>query len=270
MRESLFYGGGVAFFVLGLLAGSFLGVVIHRLPRRESVLWPPSSCPACGARLAWYDLVPVLSYLALRGRCRGCGGRISFRYPAVEILTTALFVMVYAVLAGEFRSGAFPAGARFGWVLAKDLFFTAGLIAAAFIDSEHRIIPNRLILGLLAGAAVLVPLAGEVGLEYAALGGLAAGGLLLLLASVTRGGMGGGDMKFAAVAGLYLGWPMVMIGLFLGAVLGSIVGITLILAKKKTRKDFIPFGPYLAAGFFAAMLWGGEIIQSYRLYFGVG
>lgn len=270
MRESLFYGGGVEVFILGLLAGSFLNVVIYRLPRKESVIRPPSSCPACGARLAWYDLVPVLSYLVLRGECRRCGGRISFRYPAVEILTAALFVVVYAVLAHQLKSEAFPAETRFVWVLAKDLFFTAGLIAAAFIDLEHRIIPNRLVLALLGGAAVLAPLAGDVRLEYAALGGLAAGGALLFLAAITRGGMGGGDIKFAAVAGLYLGWPMVMLGLFLGAVLGSIVGITLILAGKKTRTDFIPFGPYLATGFLFAMLWGGEIIQSYRSYFGVG
>ncbi|MEW6172704.1 MAG: prepilin peptidase [Bacillota bacterium] len=257
------YCGGVAIIFLGLLIGSFVNVVIYRLPRGESVVWPPSSCPNCGARLAWYDLVPVVSYLVLGGKCRRCGERISFRYPAVEVLTAALFVMVYAVLAGQLKSGAFPAGARFGWVLAKDLFFTAGLIAAAFIDVEHRIIPNRLVLGLLAGAAVLVPLAGDVRIEYAALGGLAGGGVLLLLAAVTRGGMGGGDVKFAAAAGLYLGWPLVMLGLFLGAVLGTIVGVALILAKKKTRKDFIPFGPYLAFGLLIAMLWGGEIIRLY-------
>ncbi|MEW6572605.1 MAG: prepilin peptidase [Bacillota bacterium] len=256
---------GLVIAILGLLAGSFLNVVVHRLPRKESVVWPPSSCPACGVRLAWYDLIPVISYLLLRGRCRRCGERISFRYPAVEILTAALFVTVYAVLAEQLKSKAFPAETRFGWVLAKDLFFTAGVIAAAFIDLEHRIIPNRLVLGLLAGAAVLVPVAGDVRLEYAALGGLAAGSALLLLSAVTRGGMGGGDVKLAAVAGLYLGWPLVMLGLFLGALLGTVVGLTMILLKKKTRRDYIPFGPYLAAGFLIAMLWGGEIVQLYRL-----
>lgn len=244
-------------------------MVIYRLPRRESIIRPASHCPACGARLAWYDLIPVLSYLLLRGRCRRCGGRISFRYPAVEVLTAVLFVTVYAVLAGQIKGGAFPDGARFGWVLAKALFFTAGLIAAAFIDVEHRLIPNRLILGLLAGAAVLVPLAGDLRLEHAALGGLAAGSALLLLSAVTRGGMGGGDIKFAAAAGLYLGWPLAMIGLFLGALLGAFVGLTMILLKKKTRKDYIPFGPYLAAGFFIAMLWGEELIRLYRTLVGL-
>jgi leader peptidase (prepilin peptidase)/N-methyltransferase len=185
-------------------------------------------------------------------------------------LTAVLFVAVYTVLAGQIKSGTFPDGARFGWVLAKTLFFTAGLIAAAFIDVEHRIIPNRLVLGLLAGAAVLVPPAGDVRLEDAALGGLAAGGVLLLLSAVTQGGMGGGDVKFAAVAGLYLGLQKVLLGLFLGAVLGTVIGLMLIVLKKKTRKDYIPFGPYLGGGFLIALLWGGEIIHSCRSYFGVG
>lgn len=261
--------GGLAVIVLGLVAGSFLNVVIYRLPRGESIVWPPSSCPACGVRLAWYELVPVLSYLCLRGRCRRCGGRISLRYPAVEGLTAGLFLTVYLVYQAELTGGLFPPAAHFGWTLAKGLFFTGGLIAAAFIDAEHRIIPNRLVLALFAGALVLVPLAGNVKLGAAALGGLAAGGLLLLSALVTKGGMGGGDIKFAAVCGLYLGWPAVMLGLFLGALCGSAVGIALIVAKKRRRKEPIPFGPHLAAGFFVALLWGEELIRWYRTLVGL-
>ncbi|MDI6631096.1 MAG: prepilin peptidase [Thermoanaerobacteraceae bacterium] len=256
--------------IFGLLSGSFLNVLIYRLPRGESIIRPASHCLACGVRLAWYDLVPVVSYLVLRGRCRRCGGRISPRYPAVEILTAALFLLVYAVLRSQAEAGAFPQESRFIWVLVKYLFFTAGLIAAALIDLEHRLIPNRLVLGLLAGAAVLVPLARDVSLESSAAGALIAGGALLFLGWVTRGGMGGGDVKFAAVAGLYLGLQKVLLGLFLGAVLGSVAGLVLIAAGKRTRKDYIPFGPYLSAGFLVAMLWGEELVRWYRLCFGMG
>jgi len=256
--------GGLGAVVFGLVAGSFLNVVIYRLPRGESIIRPPSSCPECGARLAWFELVPVLSYLFLRGRCRRCGGRISLRYPAVEALTAGLFLTVYLMYETQLRGGLFPPAAHFGWTLAKGVFLTGGLIAAAFIDAEHRIIPNRLVLALFGGAVVLVPLAGDIGLGSAVLGGLAAGGLLLLLALLSKGGMGGGDIKFAAVCGLYLGWPAVMIGLFLGALCGSLFGLALVLTKRRRRREPIPFGPHLAAGFFVALLWGEELLRWYK------
>lgn len=259
----------IFFILLGLIAGSFLNVVICRLPRKGSIVRPPSRCPQCGTRLAWFDLVPLISYLALRGKCRHCGERISFRYPAVELLTAALFLVVFITVTERAKLGYLP-GLHLPWVLAKDLFFAAGLIAATFIDLEHRLIPDRLNLALLAGAVALVPQAGDVTLKSAVLGGAAAGGALLLLGLLFKGGMGGGDIKLAAVSGLYLGWPGAVIGLFIGAVLGGIVGISLMVARIKGRKDFIPFGPFMSAGFLAALLWGGEIIQSYRSYFGVG
>jgi leader peptidase (prepilin peptidase)/N-methyltransferase len=172
----------------------------------------------------------------------------------------------------QYKAGAgfLPESARPFWVLAKELFFVAGLIAAAFIDLDYRIIPNRLVLGLLAGAVLLVPLAGDVGLTAALLGSAAAGGALLLLAVLFRDGMGGGDIKLAAVAGLYLGWPMSMLGLFIGALLGSFLGILMILAGRRSRKDFIPFGPYLAVGFFIVLLWGEQIVRWYGVSLGVG
>lgn len=258
MRASVVFWGAIVG-LCGLLAGSFLNVVIHRLPRRESVVWPPSHCPACGARLAWRDLVPVLSYLILRGRCRHCGGRISPRYPAVELLTAGLFLVVYITLQAQ-SCGDTGSGARFGWVVAQNLFFTAALLAVAFIDAAHRIIPNRLVLWMVAGAVVLVPLAGDVGIVSAVTGAVAVGGFLLLLAAVTGGGMGGGDIKFAAAAGLYLGLPGVMLGLFLGSLLGTFYGLALILVKKKSRKEPLPFGPFLALGFWLSSLWGGELL----------
>lgn len=241
---------------LGLLAGSFLNVVIHRLPRRESVVWPLSCCPACGERLRWYDLIPVASYVILRGRCRHCGGRINPRYPAVELLTAVFYLLVWLTLQGQRQSGVLPEEARFGWVVAKNFFFTAALLVAAFIDAEHRIIPNRLVLWMVAGAVVLVPLAGNVRIISAVAGAVAVGGFLLLLSALTGGGIGGGDIKFAAAAGLYLGLPGVMFGLFLGSVLGAFYGLALILVKKKSRKEPLPFGPFLSLGFLFSGLWG--------------
>lgn len=250
--------------ILGLITGSFLNVVIHRLPRGEGVVLKPSHCPACGARLVWHELVPVVSYLVLRGRCRHCGERMSFRYPAVEVLTAALFVLVYLLLGRQAQGYGLPAEANFTWVLAKSLVFTSGLICAAFIDIEHGLIPNRLVLALLIGALVLVPPAGDVGVTNAVLGALGAGGALLLLGWASRGGMGGGDIKLAAVAGLYLGWPAVMLGLFLAGAFGTVVGVALIVSGKKSRKDPIPFGPYLAAGFLIVLLCGDMIINWFR------
>ncbi|MEW6447053.1 MAG: prepilin peptidase [Bacillota bacterium] len=250
--------------VLGLVVGSFLNVVIHRLPRGEDVVRPPSRCPVCGTRLAWHELVPVLSYLVLRGRCRHCGERISPRYPLVEALTAALFLLVYLVQWKQAQEDVLPEHASLTWVLLKSLVFTAGLICAAFIDAEHGLIPNRLVLALLTSALVVVPLAGDVRIPDAVLGALGAGGALLLLGWASRGGMGGGDIKLAAVAGLYLGWPAAMLGLFFAAVLGTVAGVALIVSGKKSRKDAIPFGPYLAAGFLIALLWGREILNLCR------
>ncbi|MGQ9513347.1 prepilin peptidase [Thermodesulfitimonas sp.] len=245
---------------MGLFVGSFLNVVIYRLPRRESVVWPPSRCPACGERLQWCDLIPVVSYFILRGRCRHCGGRISPRYPAVELLTAGLFLVVYITLQTQ-SGGGTGSGARFGWVVAKNLFFTAALLAAAFIDAEHRIIPNRLVLWMAAGAVVLGPLAGDVGAASAVAGAVAVGCFLLLLSAVTGGGMGGGDIKFAAAAGLYLGLPGVMLGLFIGALLGTFYGATLIAIKKKSGREPVPFGPFLSLGFLASNLWGPLLLS---------
>ncbi|MEW6182933.1 MAG: prepilin peptidase [Bacillota bacterium] len=255
--------------VLGFIIGSFLNAVIYRVPRGESIVRPGSSCPACGARLNWFELVPVLSYLFLRGRCRHCGVRISPRYPAVEVLTAALFLTVYVLTLRDVKTGTISDGTQLALVLSKRLFLTAGLIAVSFTDLEHRRIPNLLVLALLAGAVVLVPLAGDVEVIQAALGCLAAGGALLLLGILFKDGMGGGDIKLAAVAGLYLGWGNAVLGLFLGALSGSVIGVSLIIAGRKTRKDFIPFGPFLAAGFFVSMLWGGEIVRWYLSYYGI-
>ncbi|MDN5346864.1 MAG: leader peptidase (prepilin peptidase) / N-methyltransferase [Clostridia bacterium] len=242
------------FFLLGLFIGSFLNVVIYRLPRGETVVSGRSRCPACGRVLAWYDLFPVLSYLVLRGRCRYCGAQISPRYLIVELLTGAVFAALF------YRLGPTPA-------LAKYLFLGAVLIAAAFIDLEHYLIPDRLVLAGLAGAVILGFAARDLEI-WSALAGFAAGaGFLSVVAVISKGGMGGGDVKLAAVAGLFLGWPLAALALFLAVVAGGLAAAVFLFLGIKGRKDPVPFAPFIAAGTLAAILWGAHIIDWYRQVF---
>lgn len=237
-------------FLLGMVGGSFLNVVIHRLPRRESVVSPPSHCPGCGRRLGALELVPVVSFLAQGGRCRGCGQQISWRYPLVELLGGVLLLGVYA---------RYPDPA----LVAFYGLFVGMLLAAAFIDLAHQIIPNRLLAAGLAGGAALFPFARPMPLWAAAAGLALAGTVMLVLALASRGGMGGGDVKLAAVAGFFLGPGPVLLALFLAFAAGGAAGLVMLLTKRKGRKDFIPFGPYIALGSAVASLWGRPILQWY-------
>ncbi len=236
--------------LLGLVVGSFLNVVIHRVPRGVTTDSPRSRCPACKTEVAARDNVPVLSWLALRGRCRSCGAPISVRYPAVELLTALAFAAV-----------ALVRGVDEG--LARELPFVAGVIAVGAIDLDHKIIPNRLLLpaavyGVAAGALVR---AGD--LPELLIAGAAAFGAMLAIALVQPQGMGMGDVKLAGVMGLYLGVavvPALLIG-FLG---GSLVGVGLLLARgAAARKQAIAFGPFLALGALAGVLAGPELIELY-------
>ncbi len=240
--------------VLGALVGSFLNVVIHRLPRRESLVFPASRCTSCGVRIVARDNVPVLSWLALGGRCRGCGGSISKRYPAVELLTALLFAAV--VLVRGFDAD-----------LALELPITAMLVAVAGIDLEHRIIPNR----ILAPAAVLAVAVTAVLWPEQLAGNLIAGAgafALLLAASLAcPGGMGMGDVKLAGVMGLYLGLSIVP-ALGLAFLIGSAVGLALIGRDgSAARKRALPFGPFLALGGYVGLLAGPELVELYARAF---
>lgn len=215
------------------------------------MVWGRSRCPACGQVLAWYDLVPVASYLVLRGKCRYCKEKISPRYLAVEILTGTIFIVIF------WYFGMTPS-------LFKYLFLGAILIAAAFIDLEHYIIPDQLLLVGLLGGVVLGQIAGDVGILSSLIGSVAAGGFLLAVAVASKGGMGMGDVKLAAVSGLYLGWPSMVLALFFATVSGGIVAALLLIFGVKGRKDAIPFGPFLAAGTLAAVLWGMPVIEWYK------
>ena len=214
MEEGLAYFWLIVLFLIGLCIGSFLNVIIYRLPRGESFALNRSHCPVCGETLAWYDLVPVFSYLLLLGRCRACAAPISPRYLFVELLSG----LITAVLFFYFGTTA---------VFVKYLFLCLLLMVVFFIDLEHYIIPNSLVLTGLIGGIVLNAAAGDVGFISALIGMLVTSGFLLIVALVSRGGIGGGDIKLAAVTGLFLGWPLGPLGLFLGILEAGILAIFL-------------------------------------------
>lgn len=242
-------------FIWGLLIGSFLNVCVYRLPRGESVVSPPSHCPRCGARLRWYDLIPVWSYLALRGRCRACGETISWRYPLVELATAALFLWCYGIWGWQ-------------WELARALILSAFLLTIAIMDVDCQLILDRVLLWLGAAGlawdalgwygALAVPRPAD-----AMAGALAGGGLLLTVAVLSHGGLGGGDVKCAAALGLWLGWRLTLTALFFAVVLGGGTAAVLLVLRLKSCRDAIPFGPFLAAGTFLAMLYGRQVWQWY-------
>ena len=245
------WAGGVFVFVLGTIIGSFLNVLIYRIPRGRSVVFPPSACGGCGARLGWQDLVPVVSYLLLPGRCRSCGATISPRYPAVEVLSGLGFLVWYL------KFGLTVEG------LAAAVLFSL-LLVIIFIDLEFLIIPNRLVLaGLILGSPLILVQSPQL-LLNGLLGLLVGGGLLLITAVVSRGGMGGGDIKLAAMIGLYLGWPQVLLMLFVSFLLGSVVGLGLVALRRKKMKEAVPFGPFLAVATYIVMLWGPQILDWYK------
>jgi len=241
-------------FVFGLCAGSFVNVLIYRLPRRISIVRPRSACPSCRAPIAFYDNIPIVSYLVLRGHCRRCGAAIAWRYPAVELLTGVLFALVVA---------------RFGPTVTAAIYaaFAAALVAVTFIDLEHRIIPDRITLaGAVAGLA-LAPLTGR-GWIGAAAGALTGFGVLFLLAVLyekIRGvaGMGGGDVKFALMLGAFLGLKGVLLTLFLASFVGSIAGAAVIALRGGGGKTALPFGTFLAPAAAVAMLVGDALIALY-------
>ena len=236
--------------LLGLLLGSFLNVVIYRLPRGESLNTPASRCPSCGTPVKPYDNIPVLSWLILRGRCRSCGARISIRYPLVEALTAAAFVG--AALARGVDDD-----------LALWLPFVAMLIAVAGIDLDHRIIPNKILLPAAIWGIVATVLFRPDNIDDSLIAGGIAFGALFLAALAYPAGMGMGDVKLAGVMGIYLGSSVApaMLSAFLA---GSIVGIAIIAREgADARKKGVPFGPFLAFGGLVGLYWGPELVDAY-------
>jgi leader peptidase (prepilin peptidase) / N-methyltransferase len=246
----------IVFALTGLAFGSFLTVVIHRVPRKESIVLPGSACPSCGVAIRPRDNIPVLSYVLLRGKCRNCHTRISPQYPLIEALTAALFV---------FAAIAFHRLA----VAALIAPFLGLMVALALIDARHRIIPNRIVYPALAvfAVAVLAVALWSPGLSLATagLGLLVYGGSLFVVALLFPAGMGMGDVKLAALIGLVLGglgWRYVGTAAMLGVLAGG-VGAVVALMRGAGRKDTIPFGPYMAAGAVLAALLAPHLIAWY-------
>ena len=244
--------------VLGLSVGSFLNVCIYRLPRGESLASPPSRCPRCGKPLAWYDNVPVLSWLVLRARCRQCGEPISIQYPIVEMVTAATAVLVAYTT---------PPGA----LLASRLVLSAILIVLFVIDLELQILPNNITVpGIVIG--FLFSLVASPG-PGASLAGIALGaGILYGIAAAyyairKEEGMGMGDVKMLAMIGAFLGWRAVLLTLILASFSGALVGVALLRSKREGLRYALPFGTFLAIGAFVAMIAGDAILHWYFGFF---
>jgi len=260
----------------GLVIGSFLNVVIIRLPQGMSISTPRSHCPQCRRFILWYENIPVLSYVFLRGRCRGCGKRISARYPSIEALTGLVSVLVYFKFGLSVEWGIFFA-------------FSAALIVLAFIDLDHRILPDAITLngiwvGLLSSIYLAQPNALAVGLlrivgiegisprivalMASIIGALVGGGLLWGVAEAylrLRGieGMGFGDVKMMAMVGAFLGAPLALLTIMIGSLLGSVIGLLFIRFAGKTRQYELPFGTFLAAAGILTVLYGEDVIRWY-------
>jgi leader peptidase (prepilin peptidase)/N-methyltransferase len=240
--------------LVGLAIGSFLNVVIHRLPRRESIVSPGSRCPSCGYELGALDNIPVLSYVVLGGRCRRCRTRISVRYPVVEIVTAALFVLHYSV---------------FGWtpLLAVRCLFAAAMVALFVIDLEHRLLPDAITLpGIAAGllASMFLP----PGFRDALIGTLAGGGVLWAIGEAYyryagEEGMGGGDVKMLAMIGAFLGWEQVLVTLVFSSISGALIGVIVLAIKRGGMKYALPYGTFLAIAALMASLYGEQILTWY-------
>ena len=237
-------------FITGLIIGSFFNVVIYRLPRGESVIIPPSHCPSCNTRLKAVDLIPVLSYIIYRGKCRYCGVKISLQYPIVELLTAILYLSVYI---------------KFGFSLEGFiyLFLISLLIIISFIDLNEKIIPNLLSYSGIIIGLILSLIFNHISFISAILGLIIPSLLLLIIALIFQGGMGIGDVKLVGMIGTFTGYLYPMIGIFIGALVGSIIFLPLLMTGKIDKKTRIPFGPLISLGTVIMILFGERLIDLY-------
>lgn len=238
-------------FLVGTIIGSFLNVIIYRIPIGESIISPPSHCGNCDSRLRPLDLIPILSWIALKGKCRCCSSKISYRYPFVELLTGGLFLFTYIAVGIDQKLVAY-------------LVLGCMLIINTFIDMDHFILPNIILLFGLIAFVLLTVFLPFISWRDSFLGAFVGAVPLLILFLLTKGrGMGPGDVKFMGVIGLYLGWKLSLLTLFLSFILGGIFGILLLATRIKDKTDAIPFGPWIALAAFISMYWGSDIISWY-------
>lgn len=244
-------------FLFAIAFGSFINVLIYRLPRKISLVSPGSHCPKCNSSIKYHDNIPILSFILLRGKCRHCGAGISFRYPLIELLAGVLVVLSFY---------------HFGMTIkgAEAAFLSLIFIPVFFIDLDFRIIPDYFTLpGIVIGLAISFLPAAFIGWKESLIGLLVGGGVFFLVGLLgefvfKKEAMGFGDVKFAAMLGAFLGWKILLLVLILGSFLGSVVGVAiLILSKSKNKSSYVPFGPFLVAAAFISMYFGNAIINAY-------
>ena len=242
-------------FILGAVIGSFLNVCIYRIPAGQSIVSPPSSCPHCGHCIRWFQNIPLFSYLFLGGKCASCQNGISLRYPAIEALTGLLFALVLYYF-------GFSSATLVYWL------FVAALVVITFIDLDHQIIPDVISLpGIVIGfvCSFFIP---WISWFDSMLGIFIGGGILLSIAWIyekvaKREGMGGGDIKLLAMLGAFLGWKAMLPVIFIASLVGSLIGVPLMLLQKGDTKLAIPFGPFLAFSATIYLFWGADLVNWY-------
>ena len=242
-------------FVLGLFIGSFLNVCIYRIPKGESVIWPPSHCPKCGERIKPYDNIPVISYFLLKGRCRNCAERISWQYPVVELLTGILTAATACKFGVSFSTFYY-------------LLLVYYLIVVSFIDLKTMEVPVKLSYGALLSGLLLSFFVPQHSFKEAVFGASFGAGIILFIIETYyvltgKEGMGYGDANIMAVVGAFLGWKKVLLTLFFASLVGAATGITLILLRRSDREKPIPFGPFIAAGALISLYFGDRLINWY-------
>ncbi len=242
-------------FLFGMILGSFLNVCIYRVPRKRSIVNPPSSCPQCGEGIRFYDNIPVISYIMLMGRCRNCRHSIPVQYPLVELIAGLLSLSLFTNYG---LSSSYP----------LYLLFSLSLVVISFIDLQHKIIPDVISLpGIVCGLAASI-IFGQISWLDSLIGIIAGGGVLYLIAVIFermtgKVGMGGGDIKLLAMIGAWMGWPALPFVVLISSLTGVIIGSVSLLLSRKGLRTRIPFGPFLAIGALAYLFFGRELVSWY-------
>ncbi len=244
----------ILIFTIGLMVGSFLNVVIYRLPEGESIVFPPSHCPDCNHKLKFHDLIPVISFLSLSGKCRYCGSKISWQYPLVELITGILYLLLYL---------------QYGYstkILILMLLISA-LIVISLIDLKYKIIPNIISYSFIIIGLILALFFNHISILNSVFGIVIPAGLLLILALLYKKGMGMGDVKLVAMIGAFIGWKYTLLGIFFGSLFGSVIGLVMIGSGIIDRKSRIPFAPFIGFGTLISILYGQVIVDFYLSLF---
>lgn len=248
---------GFIIFTIGLVIGSFSNVCIYRIPRNESLVWPGSHCPKCSKPIKFYDNIPLISYIILKGKCRNCGEPIPLQYPIVELATGLFYLALYLFYGLQLIALVY-------------MILCSVLIIISFIDLKVEIIPDTISLPFIVIGFVLSFFLRNINPLDSMLGIITGGGSLLLVAIFgsklfKKEAMGGGDIKLAAMIGAFFGWKLTLLSLFLSFFLGSIIGIIVLAASKDKSNNIIPFGPFIALGAMISMFWGNAIIHWYLM-----